>query len=46
MERVFKLAGKTHYSNASFLVGTGLSALAFTSKTPREYLKTHVSQGK
>ena len=43
MERVFKLAGKTHYSNASFLVGTGLSALAFT---PREYLKTHVSQGK
>ena len=34
MERVFKLAGKTHYSNASFLVGTGLSALAFTSKLP------------
>ena len=29
MERVFKLAGKTHYSNASFLVGTGLSALGF-----------------
>ena len=27
MERVFKLAGKTHYSNASFLVGTGLSGL-------------------
>ena len=34
MERVFKLAGKTHYSNASFLVGTDLSALAFTSKLP------------
>ena len=34
MERVFELAGKTHYSNASFLVGTGLSALAFTSKLP------------
>ena len=34
MERVFKLAGKTDYSNASFLVGTGLSALAFTSKLP------------
>ena len=34
MERVFKLAGKTLYSNASFLVGTGLSALAFTSKLP------------
>ena len=34
MERVFKLAGKTYYSNASFLVGTGLSALAFTSKLP------------
>ena len=34
MERVFKLAGKTHYSNASFLVGTGLSELAFTSKLP------------
>ena len=34
MERVFKLAGKTHYSNASFLVGTGLLALAFTSKLP------------
>ena len=32
--RVFKLAGKTHYSNASSLVGTGLSALAFTSKLP------------
>ena len=32
MERLFKLAGKTHYSNASFLVG--LSALAFTSKLP------------
>ena len=31
---VFKLAGKTHYSNASFLVGTGLSALAFASKLP------------
>ena len=46
MERVFKLAGKTHYSNASFLVGTGLSALAFTSKLSREYLKTHVSQGR
>ena len=34
MERVFKLAGKTHYSNALFLVTTGLSALAFTSKLP------------
>ena len=34
MERVFKLAGKTHYSNVSFQVGsiisTGLSALVFT----------------
>ena len=33
--RVFKLTGKTHYSNVSFRVGsiisTGLSALAFTS---------------
>ena len=29
MERVFKLEGKTHYSNASFLVGTGLSALVY-----------------
>ena len=33
--RVFKLAGKTHYSNVSFRIGsiisTGLSALAFTS---------------
>ena len=29
MERVNKLAGKTHYYNASFLAGTGLSALAF-----------------
>ena len=32
---MFKLAGKTHYSNVSFRVGsiisTGLSALAFTS---------------
>ena len=34
MERMFKLAGKTHYSNASFLVGTDFSALAFTSKLP------------
>ena len=35
MERVFKLAGKTHYSNLSFrvgsIIGTGLSALVFTS---------------
>ena len=34
---MFKLAGKTHYSNVSFRVGsiisTGLSALAFTSSS-------------
>ena len=34
MERVLKLAGKTHYSNVSFRVSsifsTGLSALVFT----------------
>ena len=34
MERVFKLASKTHYSNVSFRVGsiisTGLLALVFT----------------
>ena len=29
MKRVFKLAGKTHYSNASFRVGTGLSTLVY-----------------
>ena len=29
MERVFKLAGKTHYSNASFLVGTGFIGTGF-----------------
>ena len=43
MERVFKLAGKTHYSDVSFLVSsiisTGLLALvlqvlAFTGKLP------------
>ena len=34
MERVFKLAGKTHYSNASFLVGTGLSALVLPVNSP------------
>ena len=28
---MFKLAGKTHYSNVSFWVGSSLSALAFTS---------------
>ena len=54
--RVFKLAGKTHYSNVSFRVGTGLSALVFTSspvlaftgKLPYSgsFLKTRVSQGK
>ena len=57
MERVFKLAGKTHYSNVSFRVGsnisTGLSnwflpVLAFTGKLPYSgaYLKICVSQGK
>ena len=34
---MFKLAGKTHYSNVSFRVGsiisTGLSALAFTGSS-------------
>ena len=49
---VFKLAGKTHYSDVSFRVGsiirTGLSALAFTGKLPYSgaYLKTRVFQGK
>ena len=28
---MFKLAGKTHYINVSFRVGSGLSALVFTS---------------
>ena len=53
MERVFKLAGKMHYSNVSFRVGriissTGLLALVFTGKLPCSgaYLKTGVSQGK
>ena len=34
MERLFKLAGKMHYSNLSFrvssIINTGLSALVFT----------------
>ena len=57
MERVFKLAGKKHYSNVSFRVGsvtrTGLSAMVFTGtgfygKLPYNgaYPKTCVSQGK
>ena len=28
---MFKLAGETHYTNVSFRVGSGLSALVFTS---------------
>ena len=57
MERMFKLAGKTDFSNVPFRVGsiisTGLSALVFTGtgftgKLPYSgaYLKTHVSKGK
>ena len=34
MERVFNLRVKRIIPIASFLVGTGLSALAFTSKLP------------
>ena len=51
MERVFKLAGKMHYSNVSFQVGSIISTgywhwvllvLAFTTKLPYSgsYLKT------
>ena len=45
MEKVFKLASKTHYSNVSFqvrnIISTGLSVLAFTGKLPDSgaYLK-------